>query len=224
MKKTLIVAAVVLSIQAFYVEARRYYIRNEAMDSFFVGVVVKDSKTIITPLITCTDPLVIVGRREQSCGKGSIRREKRYEVKFQDGYVPPPGQEPFISFKNEKSEFRLVFFDEDYAELQSDVASEIHDDPGRSEYDHLFTQSDLVTENAYDGYIRHWIAIKSYVAIYCYEMYRFPMRSVNIYDALTDNSWVQTVKEVNCGTDLPPYQKPKRHWWSKLCSCSDCDD
>jgi hypothetical protein len=209
-------------------EARQYYICNEASDSFSVNINVKNPKVVITPLITNTDSSTIVGRRDQPCGKGSIRREKRYDVVFHDGYIPLPGEEPFISFKNDKGEFKLVFFDENYAELCSDVASEIHDDPQRREYDHLYTQSDLRTES-YDGYVRHWMVFGKYMTVLGYENYRFAQRAIYICDALADNSWIKTVKEVyeccQIGLFLPPLSpRPKHSWLSKLCSCSDCDD
>jgi hypothetical protein len=222
--KRLILTVVVANVGMFSAEARWYCIHNEASDSFSVSVTVNDPRVVITPLITVTDPSIIVGRREQPCGRGSIRREKRYEVKFQEGYTPPPGEEPFISFFNDKGKFRLVFFDENYAELHSDIASEIHDDAQRREYDHSYTQSDLKTERAYDGPVRHWIVFKPYVATYCYELYRFAMRSVNIYDALADNSWVCTAKEIESDIFLTPYQAQKLSWWSKLLCCCDCDD
>ncbi|MDR0753555.1 MAG: hypothetical protein LBE95_02730 [Holosporaceae bacterium] len=107
MKLSVVVVGIVVS---FSIEAREYYIRNEAMDSFSVSVTIKDPRVVITPLITDTDPSIIVGRREQPCGKGSVRLEKRYKVSFRDGYTPPLGEEPFVSFKNNNGEFRLVFF------------------------------------------------------------------------------------------------------------------
>jgi hypothetical protein len=211
----------------FYAEARHYYIRNESNDSFSVSVTIKDPRVTIIPLISVVDPLKIAGRIEQPCGRGSIQREKRYDVIFQDGYIPLPGEEPFISFRNDKSEFNIVFFDENYAELQSAMASERHNDPSRFEYDHLFTQRDLVVDSAYDGYVRHWMVFGQYMTVLGYENYRFPLRTVYICDALADNSWIKTVKEVygccQIGLFLPPLPpRPQQSWWSRLSCCDSC--
>jgi hypothetical protein len=226
MKKLLVVAVVISNM--FCAEARKYYICNEADDSFSVSVTIKNPRVNITHLSSVTDPSIIVGRKEQFCGKGCIRCQKLYEVEFQDGYTPLPGEEPFISFFNDKSEFRLVFLDENYAELRSDMASEIHDDPQRQEYDHLYTQSDLKTD-IYDGYVRHWMVFGQYMAVLGYDSFRFARRAIYICNASADNSWIKTVKEAyDCreiGLFLPPpptHQKPS--WWSKLLCCCDCDE
>jgi hypothetical protein len=224
MKKLLVVAVVVFNI--FCAEAREYYIRDEAGDSFVVSVVTRDPRVSITHLITVTDPSTIVGHIEEPCGKGGIRREKLYDVKFQDGYTPSQGEEPFISFRNEKAEFKLVFLDENYVELRSDMASEIHDDPQRWEYDHLYIKSDIRTET-YEGYVRHWMVFGKYMAILCYDSFRFALRAICICNASADNSWIKTVKEAyDCrmiGLFLPP-PPPQRPRWSKLLCCCDCDD
>jgi hypothetical protein len=170
-------------------------------------------------LLTNVDPLEIVGRIQQPYGKGSIRREKRYEVTFEDGYTPLPGEEPFISFKNDKGEFRVVFFDEKYAELRSDTASEIHDDEQRRGYDRLCDED----SEEYEGCVRHWIKVDPYIVAYCYERYCFPMRSIDICRATNDSSWIKTVKEIDydlrIGIDLPPW--PSESWWSRFCCCVD---
>jgi hypothetical protein len=219
--------AVVASAKMFCAEACQYYIRNLADDSFSVSISTGDQRVVITPLIASTDPSLIMGCREHPYGKGSVRKEKRYDIRFEDGYVPAPGKEPFISFKNDKGSFRLVFLAKDCAELRSDTASEIHDNLERREYDHSHVCVDGKSyrkEDEYNGPIRHWIVFDSYVAAYCYERYNFPMRCVDIFEALKDNSWISNTKEVDfdllVGINtphryLPP--QPKRHWWSELC-------
>ncbi|MDR2268046.1 MAG: hypothetical protein LBD81_01175 [Holosporaceae bacterium] len=226
MKMWLVVAVVVSSV--FCTEARKYYINNEASDSFDVSVTIGDPRVSITHLTTVVDPSRIVGRIEEPCGRGCIRCQKLYEVKFQEGYTPLPGEEPFISFRNDKGEFKLVFPDENYAELRSDMASEIHDDPQRREYDHLYTQSDLKTD-VYEGYVRHWMVFGKYIAILGYDSYRFARRAIYICNSSADNSWVETVKESYDGRMIglflpPPPPRQKRHWWSRLFCCCDCDE
>jgi hypothetical protein len=180
-------------------------------------------------LTAVTDPSTIVGLKEQPCGKGSIKREKRYKVKFQEGYAPPPGEEPFISFFNDKGEFKIIVFDEKYACLHSDTASEIHDDPQRREYDQLCTEN----SDVYEGYVRHWLTVGPYIVVYGYDNYNFPQRSVIICYVPDDSSWIRTVKEIYCediGFLAPPSRyrsKPvitEQSWWSKLLRCCDCDD
>jgi hypothetical protein len=227
-----IAVGVAVSAMIFRTEAREYNIWNEADDSFSVKIVVNDPRVVITPLTppVCRgipiDPDKISGCTEWPWGKGSVPREKRYNVVFEAGYVPTPGNEPFISFKNEKSEFRVVFLDENYAELWSDMASERHDDPERRKYDHLFTQSGIMSE-VYDGYVRHWIVFDPYVAVYGYEEAAFALRAVYICDALNDTSWIETLKEIHCSAiglflpPRPPRRVHKHHWWSRLCCWID---
>jgi hypothetical protein len=204
---------------------------NEADDSFSIEIVANDSRAVITSLMppVCRgisiDPDKISGRGEWPYGKGGVPRKKLYNVAFEDGYIPIPGEEPFISFRNDKAEFRLVFLEENYAELRSSMALEIHDDPGRREYDHLFTQSNLGLSKMYEGYVRHWMAFGPYVAICAYEEGRFALRAIYICDASDDNSWVYTVNEsYGCGQigfSLPPQplRQCQQSWWQKLC-CS----
>jgi hypothetical protein len=225
-------AAAVVSLAGSYAEARQFYIRNESSDSFRVSVLISDPRVTITHLISTTDPSEIAGRTREMCGKAGIRCEKRYDITFKDGYIPLPGEEPFILFQSDKGEFRIVFFDEYYLELQSSMASEIHDDTRRRESELLYTKDPSLYQgkNEFEGNVRHWIAFGPYVGVCCYERYYFPRRCVDICDALDDNAWIQTIKEaafdLRVGID-PPHrhmlQSPKQHWWSRFFCCS-CDE
>jgi hypothetical protein len=223
---------VVVSAEMFCAEAEQYYIRNLADDSFNVTVSANDPRVVITLLPCYNEQPEILGCIEQPYGRGSTRREKRYNVVFEDGYVPPKGNEPFIFFRNERGGFRLVFPTEGYAELRSDMASEIHDDPKRREYDcnHPYIRGKSYRDE-YDGFMRHWVVFDQYVAACCYERYNFPMRCIDILEALDDNSWISSIKEVdfdlyvgiNTPCRYPPPQWSKHHWWRSLCCCTNCD-
>ncbi|MDR0580492.1 MAG: hypothetical protein LBG04_00020 [Holosporaceae bacterium] len=230
-----VVVGIVASSIIFNVKAREYVIWNEASDSFSVKIVVNDPRVVITPLTppVCRgitiDPDKISGRTEWPCGKGGVPRKKQYDVVFEPGYVPPKGNEPFISFINEKGGFRLVFFDENYAELRSDMASERHDDPQRREYDrnHPYIRGKSYRrENEYDGFVRHWVVFDPYLVVFCYETYLFPLREVLISNMIADTSILQTIPETEYSyrwQDLPlkSQLQSKRHWWSRLCCYTD---
>jgi hypothetical protein len=189
---------VAYSLMTFCAETREYYIRNQSSGSFSVEVSARDPRVTITPLIQSkiVDPLKICGVVEEEPGgkKSSIRREKRYEVVFNDGYVPPPGEEPFISFKNDDNEFKLVFFDENYAKLQSDTALEVYDEPLRREYDHRYTQ-DFNMQITSTCAIRHYISLASCLVVYCYERERFAIRCIEICDPPRNMTRVLNTKE-----------------------------
>jgi hypothetical protein len=246
MKRLVLVVAV--SIMIFQAETREYYIRNLADDSFSVSIVNRNPNATITPMTCGTKPLdtdssVIVGCIEQSCGKSSHRKEKRYNVIFMEGYVPSAGEEPYISFSNDKGEFRLVFFEENYAELHSDTTLEIHDNPERRAHDHFYTQSNAFSTNApykdnpYNGGVQHWIVFGSYMAVYCYERYNFALRAVDICDWSEEmykscNFRIEDLEETECdkrlGIEYPTassynYWKQCEHrkqcWRFRLCNC-----
>jgi hypothetical protein len=235
MKKMML--AVVFKMTVFHGETCEYRICNESEDSFMVAVSAHDPRAVITQLIEnsrkmtkSVDPLEIEGRMPEMCGRDVARCRKLYKVEFKDGYSPAPGNEPFISFRNHKAEFKLVFFDESYVELRSDTASEIHDDPKRCEYDHSHAK-DEVTPYGCDicsCNVRHWMVFGQYIAVCCYEREHFPRRCIDIYQASNDNSWIKSVKEVDfdlyLGFSLPPQlpENHKQHWWSRLSCCYSC--
>jgi hypothetical protein len=220
-----IVAVAAVSTEMFYAEAREYYIHNGADESFFVSIINRDPRIVITPSVADNNPSVIVGRAEQPCGKGSERREKRYNVTF-NGYIPSPGEEPYILFRNDRGEFRLVFIDENYAELHSDTASKIYDSPQRRKRDNLFTKSNLPLDTPYEERVQHWIVFDPYMAVYCYKMHHFALRAVDICRSSADTSWPKKLKEKDdcdfrAAFGLYPQLQPK-HWYSGLCSrCTD---
>ncbi|MDR3155733.1 MAG: hypothetical protein LBT90_01350 [Holosporaceae bacterium] len=230
MKKLILVA--VSSMMVLYAEAVKYHVCNEAWDSFDVSVFTNDSRVVISTDIHDYDPTRIEGRaRPEAGGRGGRRCEKYYEVTFKDEYVPSPGKEPFISFRNDKGEFKLMFFDEHYAELRSDTASAIHDDSERREYDRTHYIPTYRKEDEYTGNTRHWMIVDPYAIVYCYEMYYFPKRCIEICDALEDNSWIQSTKEIECDAKIrsnPPRRYPRQpessgqHWWSRLSCCDSC--
>jgi hypothetical protein len=245
MKRLMSVVAV--SVVIFQSETREYYIHNLADDSFSVSIVNRNPNVTITPVIrgtkpSRTDPSIIVGCIEQPCGKGSHRKEKRYNVVFTEGYVPSPGEEPYISFGNDKGEFRLVFFEENYAELHSDTTLEIHDNPERRAHDNFYTQSnafstdDPYKDSPYNGCVQHWIVFSSYMAVYCYERYNFALRAVDICDWSEEmykscNFRIEDLEETECdkrlGIEYPTassynYWKHRNQRRFKLCSC--CTD
>jgi hypothetical protein len=230
MKKLIAVVVVFTAINA---EGCEYYICNEADDSLMVNVSSSNQSVIITPWSCDFDNSKIFGTTEQPHGgKGAYKREKRYDVSF-NGYIPTPGEEPYILFKNDKVEFKLVFPEESYAELRSDQISEIHDDPGRLEYDRNHPSDknrSYRREEEYTGNVRHWMVVGPYIVVYCYERYTSFRRCIAICNASDDNSWVSTIKEseynLRLGIDLPPWppQPPKRSCQSWLCGCCCCCD
>jgi hypothetical protein len=223
----------------FGAEACKYLIRNESLDSFSVAVSVNDPRTTVVQLISAdpsnmlkpVDPQEIAGRTPEMCGKDAIRCTKLYEVTFEKEYAPPIGDEPFILFWNNKEKFKLTFPEETYAELRSDTFSEIHDDPGRREYDNLYAKykSACHGDDVCDCNVRHWMVVGSYVIVYSYERECFPRRCVGIYHSSKDNSWISTIKEIDFDMwvglfGIPSeYNSPiKQPWWSTC--CCDCGD
>jgi hypothetical protein len=221
--------SVVVSFLILNAECREWYIRNESSDSFSVNVYVNDPRVVIAPLITATDPPKILGTVEQPHGgKGSFRREKRYNVTFKEGYVPSPGEEPFVSFRNDNTEFKLVFFSENYAELHSVMALKRYDDPIRKDNDRLYNQHYFGEKTIDIGNVKHWVLLDRHLVVCCYERYRFAVRCIDICDTIGSVSWIQEVKEdefdLRLGIDLPPQlpRQPRQHWWSRLCCCDSC--
>lgn len=225
MKLLMSVAVAAVNLVAFGLE--NLHIRNETYEQFAVHISASDPRARIDDqFISFVDPTILY---EVSYGHGHIRGEKRYKAVFQEGYTPSPGEEPFVSFQNPNGEFKIVFFDEKYACLCSDTASEIHDDKQRREYDRSCTRGSAL----YEGYVRHWLAVGSYIVIYGYDNYNFPQRSVAICYAPDDSSWIKTFKELHCedaGSWVPQSRyrpKPvisKQRWWSKLCCGCNCGD
>jgi hypothetical protein len=230
------------------VHAERYYIYSESYDSFAVDIETNGSEVEITSI--CLTPEIdlqkICGRHEQPFGPFSNRRVRSFNVKFKDGYIPLPGEEPFILFHNDFGDFRIIFFDEKYIELQSSSVLEVHDDASRRETDLKCCE--------YDGLVRHWILFGPYMAIYSHNCYgSYPAKSIYICDAPLDKSWIQSFKErdidwhVKAGLqfiylreqpprpkprvrdffseiDIPSCPAPHGRWWSRIFRCDDCDD
>jgi hypothetical protein len=236
-----VLTTVIFSMVIFSADACKYAIRSEAKDSFGVGVFISDPRVVVEQFIDPFwarklipyDPYIIEGRTPEMCGKSAGRCSKEYTVEFKEMYTPPRGGEPYILFKNDRAEFKLVFLEENYAELRSDQASEFHDDPGRREYDrnHPYNKDrSYRPEDEYAGTVRHWMVVGPYIVVYCYERYTSFRRCVAICNASDDNSWVSTIKEVDfdkhLGIDLPPWppQPPKRSCQSWLCDCCCCCD
>jgi hypothetical protein len=191
------VVVVVFNVEVFCSESQEYHIRNDTENAFSVTLSTTSPSVAIED---ATDPAVDrMTLSAYECGRmGSIRSKKRYKVKFKDGYEPLPGEEPFVSFRNDVAEFQLAFFNEKYACLRSNTALETHDDDQRREYDRMCTKDSV----EYGGSVRHWLIVGSYMVVYCYDRYQFPKRSVVICYAPTDNSWIKTIKEVDCALVL----------------------
>jgi hypothetical protein len=231
MKK--LMSVVVFNLQMFHTEAGQFYIRNLSDDSIGVNVSFCNPNVTVIPWRCDFDNSKILGRSEQPCGRGGHKREKHYDVSF-NGYIPTPGEEPYILFENDRAKFKLVFLEENYAELRSDQASEIHDDPGRREYDrnHPYNKDrSYRPEDEYAGTVRHWMVVGPYAIVYCYERYNFPVRCIDILESTENNSWIPKEKEgefdLLVGVDPPhryPPQPPKRSCQSWLCGCCCCCD
>jgi hypothetical protein len=248
--KILVAVEVIVNFATFGFEDIKWRIRNTTKESFTVSISENDPRGKIDNLILGVPPEILYG--VDRYGGRDIGAEKYYKPIFQDGYTPPPGKEPFVSFQNDKGEFQLAFFDEKYACLRSDTAYEIRDDEQRRKHDRLWTEE----SPKYNGYVRHWLTVGPYLIIYGYNYYRFPQRSVCILYIPDDNSWPKMAKEVQCEqyhyvppslsnpqiakeVDYeqcdyvpPPHFKPmnylnlpqKRHRWSGFSSCFGCDD
>ena len=161
---------------------------------------------------------------------GSDLRPKRGEpwsiycdVKFEEGYEAPAGEEPYISFRHEdNTEFRMVFLDENYVELRSDKATETHDDPGRRAFDNKYNKRDCSLIDFYEGPVRHWTAFGKFIAICGYVPDEFALRSIYLHYSSRDNStWMSRVRESHdCGHmgGKPEYTDFS---WKKFCCCTD---
>ncbi|GHU19465.1 hypothetical protein FACS189472_09270 [Alphaproteobacteria bacterium] len=192
-----VVIVVVFNVDVFCSKPQEYHIRNDTGNNFSVTLSAPNASAIITD---ATNP--IAAHETLSAyddGRiGSTRSQKLYKVKFNGGYVPLPGDEPFISFKNDVAEFQLVFYNEKYACLRSDKALETHDDDQRREYDQLCTED----SEKYEGTVRHWLIVGQYMVVYCYDRYQFPRRSVVICYAPNDREWINKMEEVDCALIL----------------------
>jgi hypothetical protein len=138
-------------------------------------------------------------------------------------------ERPFIYLKNEQAEFQEIFLDTKYAILNSSTAIELHNDVVKDSYDHEYI-GDFGSQ--YIGRIINWMIVGPYRVVYFYEKHGRGKCCVIEY-VTDDNSWLRKIEEddYKCRTGeisyLPRPARPprtKRHWWSKLCSCSDCDD
>jgi hypothetical protein len=206
----LVVAAAVVNVMVFNVKACRYSVHNLTNDSFSVAIVNNNPNVTITQLDN-SDPSMIFGHMELPCERsrrrgGGGQRRKLFLVSSIDKNASEnyfdkdaSGAAPRILLFNENGEVSIVFTGENYAELQSSMALEIHDDPNRRERDWLYTQGKNV---------HHWIRFGPYVAMRGYEMGGDPPPMVFVICHWSSEFGeggkfqIDKIKEMNCDSYL----------------------
>ena len=192
------------SMLVFNAEARKFWIRNETDARFSIQTIIPNPRVTISVegCCKCPCPNAPEALGGNFCFKTGEPWEMYCDVKFEEGYEAPVGEEPYISFRHEdNTEFRMVFLDENYVELRSDTATETRDDPSRRAFDNKYNKRDCSLISFYEGPVRHWVAFGKFIAICGYVPNEFALRSIYLHYTSRDNStWMSRVQESHdCG-------------------------
>jgi hypothetical protein len=174
-------AAVVVSVIFLHTNVVPINLYNDTSDSFTVTGYSPD------PEIRIAD---VYPGREIENKKISGNSCIEYHADFPRGYKPADDDEPFLSFQNEKAEFRFVFSSGPYYTLRSDAATEIHNDAKKDGYDYEYIGMIGKDHSSYCGRIFNWLITGPYRVVYCNEKNARGIAVVIEY-ATADNSWMQ---------------------------------
>jgi hypothetical protein len=205
MKQLMLVVACVSA--ALHVNADFFGLYNNTRDSF-----------IVERHSTCVDAMISDSKYRSNEIKNTEilgGTNLLYYVAFPNCYKHTHDSS-FLSFRNGEYEFRVRFPESNIAMLDSDTATELHNDVEKDSTNYYYIGD---CNSMYIGHVLNWLIVGPYRVVHFLEK-SGRGRSFVIEYATDDNAWMTRTEE-----DLAlQYTPPKRHWWSKLCSCSNCDD
>jgi hypothetical protein len=191
--------------------------------------VYNNTKDLFTVERYLPHPDVILSDCECSCSeiKTEIPGDTNvlYHVSFPSCYSVH--EKPFLSFRNEEYEFRIIFPKGNIATLDSSTATELHNDVEKDSYDYEYIGG---CDAQYIGRIMNWLVVGPFRVVHFLEK-AGRGRSFVIEYVTDDDSWLRKIEEDDwkCRTGeitylpIPAKLRPKQHWWSKL-FCSNCDE
>jgi hypothetical protein len=216
MKKLL--AVVCVSVVVPCTSAARFGMYNNTKDSFAVERYLSSPDITISDCPYPSDEM----KNIEILSASSVN----YNVMFKKWHSENESEKSYLSFRNGEYEFRAVFIDEKSAMLESETASELHNNVKKDSYPYWHRGYEDVW---YVGHVLNWLIVGPFRVVHFLEKSGIRGRSFIIEYATDNNEWMTEALpdpldplRLCDPSEMPPSKK--QHWWSRLCCCCGCDD